>query len=466
MMSRLMRALLRVVHLAIGLLIGASLPSQRASLVKDINPRGSSNPASIVSVFGRLFFFADDGVHGQELWTSDGTAAGTRLVKDIVPGPLSPFGVELARLGDRVFFLASRYSSQRFVWDVELWGSDGTAKGTFVVRQIGSTRSGGIPTPNFFRWRNKLYFQAAEAVRGSELWVSDGTAAGTRLVADIDRQRFGSFPHDFAALGDRFLFVANNVAAGRELWVSDGTTAGTRLLKDIDPGVGSSGPAHLLSWRGRVYFSAQTASGRELWVSDGTAQGTRLFKDLRPGAASSFPLYFRDFGDRFVFVANDGTSGHEPWVSDGTVAGTKRLVDYRPGAGSSTSSAFSMFGSRRFFFAATSGSGRGTELTVSDGTAKGTRLFQDLNPGAAASNPGNRAFVRELPYAYLRGKLYFAATSATNGRELWVLDPNAAATQRFGTPCGLRIEASDAVMGLKDGVKLHVSGLRRTSSAC
>ena len=44
-----------------------------------------SDPSSLTGVGGTLFFTADDGIHGRELWKSDGTKAGTVLVKDIDP---------------------------------------------------------------------------------------------------------------------------------------------------------------------------------------------------------------------------------------------------------------------------------------------------------------------------------------------------------------------------------------------
>ena len=56
-------------------------------MVLDINPSTlSSNPSEMVAIGSTTYFTADDGVHGVELWKSDGTAAGTVLVKDINPG--------------------------------------------------------------------------------------------------------------------------------------------------------------------------------------------------------------------------------------------------------------------------------------------------------------------------------------------------------------------------------------------
>ena len=63
------------------------------TLVKNIRPGSgtSSSPRELTNVNGTLFFVADDGVTGQELWKSDGTAAGTVLVRDIHPGSGSFF---------------------------------------------------------------------------------------------------------------------------------------------------------------------------------------------------------------------------------------------------------------------------------------------------------------------------------------------------------------------------------------
>ena len=84
-------------------------------------------------------------------------------------------------------------------------------------------------------------FSATDGSRGRELWRSDGTAAGTFLVKDINSGAGESKPYHFTQVGGTVFFVADDGSRGVELWRSDGTAAGTALVKDIYPGTGSSG---------------------------------------------------------------------------------------------------------------------------------------------------------------------------------------------------------------------------------
>jgi ELWxxDGT repeat protein len=227
-------------------------------------------------VNGLLFFRADDGVAGRELWKSDGTEAGATRVRDIWPGSGWSFPAELV-------------------------GMNGT-----------------------------LFFRANDGVAGAELWRSDGTEAGTVRVKDIRPGPVGSLPDPFgdfvanltprprpspsAREGGTLFFAADDGVAGVELWKSDGTEEGTVLVKDIAPGGASSLPRGLRAVEGGVVFQACDARGCEVWTSDGTEAGTRRVADVEPGPTSSNPFAFTPSGTLVFFGARTAATGHELWA--------------------------------------------------------------------------------------------------------------------------------------------------------
>jgi ELWxxDGT repeat protein len=109
-------------------------------LVKDIHPGGyASYPSSLAGVGGTLFFAARDGIHGDELWKSDGTKVGTALVRDIHPGINHYAPSDLTGVGGRLFF-----SADDGIHGQELWRSDGTRAGTVLVKDINAVCAFGI----------------------------------------------------------------------------------------------------------------------------------------------------------------------------------------------------------------------------------------------------------------------------------------------------------------------------------
>jgi ELWxxDGT repeat protein len=238
-----------------------------------------SHMASVAKAGNRLFFVAGDALNGNELWTSDGTSAGTHMVKDIIPGTSSP-GIELgngtgwgrvqsAALGNTLYFSAEEGSSGR-----ELWKSDGSAAGTVLVADINPGSAGSDPAW-FEVIGDTLFFAATNESGGRTLWKSDGTAAGTvQVVPSPAPQGPLQFPEWLTAVGNTLYFVASNSLGlgdtfGRELWKSDGSAAGTVPVADLNPDLGSS----YISWPTLVgstlFFSAYSASsGYELWGLD------------------------------------------------------------------------------------------------------------------------------------------------------------------------------------------------------
>src|SRR5205085_1636932 len=100
---------------------------------KDIAVGSSGSfPSNLTNVNGTAYFTADDGVNGNELWKSDGTASGTVLVKDIAVGNSGSFPSNLTNVNGTVYFTADGDG----VNGPELWKSDGTPGGTALVKDI------------------------------------------------------------------------------------------------------------------------------------------------------------------------------------------------------------------------------------------------------------------------------------------------------------------------------------------
>ena len=387
--------------------------------VKDIT-RGAAGvaiglyPGSAAAVNDTLFFIASDGLTGLELWRSDGTEAGTHLVKDIRPGTGHSNIGNITAVGNTLFF-----SADDGVSGPELWKSDGTASGTIRVKDI-EPGAGGSGPRNLTDVNGTLFFSAFDGVNGLELWKSDGTNAGTLLVKDILPGTGSSDPMQFINMGEVLYFAAFDGARGRELWKSDGTEAGTVIVKDIRDGSGSSwfvfGP-RMIQAEGTLYFIADDgATGFELWKSDGTETGTILVADIMPGAGTPFDTYprrkFASVGSTVFFAADDGVTGRELWKSDGTEAGTTRVRDIRPGMPGSDPWELTSVGNTLYFRAGHTLAD--VELWKTDGTETGTVRVKDIKVGQFGSLPDS--------LKGLDGRLLFWADDGVVGNELWASD--------------------------------------------
>ncbi len=273
-------------NLAFEVLEDRSLLSIGAELAADLNTTAAgSDPRDFVNVGGMLYFTADDGVHGRELWRSDGTCGGTTIVADVYPGAgyrgQLPSGI--TNVGGQLFFTTYHPHSGQ-----ELWVTDGTSSGTRLVRDLVPGPDGAHPQ-HLINVAGTLYFAAKTDAYGGELWKSDGTCSGTVLVRDIRSGWRGSSPEQLAVVGDRLYFVATDREHGTELWTSDGTLEGTILVSDMNPGPFGSDPEDLTVVGDRVYFTAnEPARGREIWRTAAVAGA--LSANGLAGAASELPV--------------------------------------------------------------------------------------------------------------------------------------------------------------------------------
>lgn len=381
-------------------------------LIKDICPGNiginpcNSDPRDLTNINGIVFFAADDGINGYELWKSDGTTSGTVLVKDIYPGPTKSNPLYLTEFNGILYFQATDD-----IHGAELWKSDGTASGTVLAADIVPGLSSSAPR-FLINVNGTLFFAAFDTVHGYELWKSDGTANGTMLVKDINPGPSSSSPFRFFNVNGTLFFVADDGSTGRELWKSDGTPSGTVLVKDILPGPGWSDPNEFAQLNNNLYFQALAPNlGWELWTSDGTTNGTFLVKDINPGTANSLPKDLINFNGSLFFSAFEPVHGGELWVSDGTTSGTVLFKDIVPGEVGAAPRDLTV-ANGNFFFAARTPE-LGEELWQSDGTPSGTIFVRDIEPG-----PGTRSSF-PIRLTAVNGTLFFGATEGQTGNELW-----------------------------------------------
>lgn len=304
----------------------------------------SSSPSDFVNVNGTLFFTADDGVVGRELWKTDGTAAGTMLVKDLFDGdypyytdddtyvgsyPNSSFPMHLTAVNGLLFFAATDATA-----GTELWRSDGTSDGTFVIQDIEpGSESSLFEDSMLLASGDHLYFTAETTEHGQELWISDGTEDGTELIRDIRTGSVGALSNpSLTNFKGEVYFAADDGVVGTELWKTDGTSDGTVLVSDLDDASTATFPRYLTDVNGTLFFSAFTsASGRELWESDGTEEGTQPVSEILAGSGSSSPQDLFAFENSLLFSADDGVSGRELYTVSATGPATARLVVYIDG---------------------------------------------------------------------------------------------------------------------------------------
>jgi ELWxxDGT repeat protein len=423
---------------------------------------GNEGMGAGLEIPGGMLLTQKDSAHGTELWITNGTPAGTHLLRDINPGTESGGPSWFWRVGDVAVFRASDG-----IHGTELWRSDGTELGTYMLADIGPGKQGyGGSVLQGAVLDGVFYFVGDDGVSGSELWRTDGTREGTFLAVDIVPGHAGSEPGGLTVAGNRLYFRTD---AG--LWISDGTSPGTRRITNVHVSecCVAAGNAVFFSandevhdielWRAvgetaamvanlnttpvgngqdlSSYPSLMTASGDSILFmaqtpvaapGSGTASDCKLF---RANASGGGAIELVNLATRCGFhkvinlpagmmfsLRSSGLPGEneELWVTDGTTAGTKPLdlngLRYSTVLNEEHFKAAYGENGEAYFFG-TQGSGQPDKIWRTDGTRAGTRLFGDLTSHSA-----------QQEIVWLNGRAYFDAggSSPLPDTGLWTTD--------------------------------------------
>ena len=331
---------------------------------------GSSVQPTFLREFGGfLYFFADDGVVGPQLWKSDGTAAGTNLVRIVHPGFLSSNPTWFLEAAGMLFFQADANATPG-----RLWKSDGTEPGTVVVSDLSGDFAVSLG--------RRLHFPGPGV--GQPLWETDGSSVGTvRIAGQPDGLKVQD--RHLVASGDRSFWIAQLGSGDPELWVAEpGPPSAARKISSyrfVSDLVDTP--------EGAMFGAASTDVTYDLWRSDGTAAGTRVAHEFH----SFQPILIQRAGARhFVLVSArtlDPFESRQLWVMDGTEAGTALVWDSGPRSGGGIFFAGSMQGKALFRVSDPAGD---QELWRSDGTTAGTFVLHTFAGPFSALGPITMTF--------------------------------------------------------------------------
>jgi len=448
-------------------------------MVQDIVPgAGASQPRAFAALGDTLLFWADDRIHGAELWRSDGTAEGTALVTELSPGPSGSFRGAGCVLGDALLFGAGS----------SLWRTDGSAAGTYPLAAVTVSSSIGFANPEFHCLAERAVFTGNDSgsVSGLALWASDGTPSGTLEIAAL------GFNWSGASSGSQVFFFEPEFSSSR-LWQTDGTPDGT-VVTSLPAGTAASPGTGLLAVAGdTLYFVARDEShGRELWKF-GTGGFARV-TDLAPGPADGIPYapgefsfgqwaFIAPLGSRVVFLGDDGIHGLEPWATDGTPGNAVLLGDLAPGLAASPSDYLVSLRPQMSLGATLlrrwRDAGGAVRLWRTDGTPAGSEPLATLNETTSAwlvPAPAASFYSPKLTcFSPLRAGLLFFAIGGALGSEPWFSDGTAAGTTLvadaspgplWSDPVTCAPIADRAVLQLAAGVENDYElSLRATSGA-
>ncbi len=425
-------------------------PYTSASMVQDIRRYGGSAPEGFILLGTTLFFRATDSEHGKELWRMEAPYQHAELVSDLWEGEESADPQELTVLGDALFFRADDG-----IHGKELWMLTSPYRTPVLVTDLFS--GGGSSNPadlTVIAWT--LFFSADDS-SGREVWKLESpyTAATAKRVGRVNYDGSAD-PEEFTPIGLKLFFSAND-DTGREVWMSEPPYETVRRVNDIDHKKPSN-PIRLMAAGDTLFFVATVGtSGYELRKCEPPYNSTTLYRvaDINPRMKDSDPKNIMVAGTSLLFAADDGALGVELWRTGPPFTEADIVSDLQKGPKGSNPETLAVIG-KTLYFAARNGE-YGRELWKSEPPYTEVSLVSNLWDDSGSSLPSQLTTIKNTTF--------FVANDGRKGRELWKLQGDVLPSTGFAPDRVTRVEGSRAESGLAqmDGdLRLEIPGLNVT----
>lgn len=364
-----------------------SATAQNITVVKNIGgtvdePKNASQDEWENNQWNGKFFYRAKGSSTCKLAVTDGTDAGTKIIADL--GAVNI--LLMIPAADFIYIVCNETVFSPSLGIIErIWKSDGTTAGTTLVKEFAAH---GFSTPgmeagsdvendrNYSVTGNQLFFTGYDITNGAEPWVTDGTTEGTHLLKNIKPGTGTSYADGYIALNGFVYFRAAINSTAATLWRTDGTELGTVEIAVPTLTIWSSTIAKV---NNKLVFIGNDnyVTGPEPWVSDGTVEGTYMLKDIYSGATGSTVAAVQNihlrFNNQFVFFVAANEIGTALWRTDGTVSGTIQLTADGVYTGNNYSGGgYCAVSNQRSFWI-----NDNSKLYVTDGTPSGTSLVRN-----------------------------------------------------------------------------------------
>lgn len=406
------------------LLIFLCTTSQAQRLIKELTPGRDDNYAIFMGNTQNGFIMnVLTPRYGNEPWVSDGTSQGTQLLKDIIHGNSSSLLIDFSYSNDTLLYFLALNQDQSGSTLKDLWRTDGTPEGTFLIDSFGES----YPVMNYDEcvfYKGEFYYSVLNST-SKTIYATDGSKNAPRIVATFKSNNYES-RSNLAVFNHKLYFYAYTDKYGTELWSSDGTVAGTKMVADFYAGTNSSkyNSGKLLAHKDKLFFVAQrnTTEGYELFYISSTDSGPWLFNDFTPTSGLSSYVELANGNDSCFFINVLGT-GDGTYISDGHWVNTRKFENTaEPNTSFQASRAYQI---NNNVLVCASSANTGTELYKSDALLNNKGVLIDINPG------GGSGISWKGDIFTVNNKGYFLGSNSMLGTDIWVTDGTEDSTKLY-----------------------------------